>query len=337
MRRLLVGLQLVLVAAVTACGGSSSPSGTALTPVTVGYFGDWESSYVVSVGTREGFFKAAGLDATGAQFNSGPPAVAALSSGSLNFAFIGPGPIKLAMSGQAVILGINDLSVTDYLIAKSGINSVADLKGKTVIYAQGTVEEVILALALSQVNMKPSDVKLVNVPDFATQVSAYLSGTADAIAASAPFSNTILQKDTSSHILFSDGNIYPKLVMPDSWVTSAAMLKDHRDTVVRFMWALEKIEAWSLAHVDGSVNDTAQFTKQTADVIKQNAPPDNAKIVPPTDLIGYYKDGTAQGWYQAIGNIFVEIGRIPSVPAPSTYLDFGPAIDASKTINQASY
>ena len=330
-------IQLPLLV-VAACVGVSLPAATSpAVRVTVGYFGDWESTYVVAVGAKEGFFKAAGLDVTPAQFNSGPPAVAALNSGTLTFTFIGPGPIKLAMSGQAMILGINDLSITDHLIAKQGIKNAADLKGKTVIYAKGTVEEVILALALGEHNLKPDDVKLVNIPDFATQVTAYLSGSADAIAASAPFSNTILQKDRTAHIIFSDATIYPKLVMPDSWVTSADMLKSHRNTVVAFMWALGKIQNWTLAHIDGSVADVAQFTKQTPDVVKQNAPPDNAKIIAPTDLIAKYKDGTAQHWYEAIGNVFVTTGRIDSVPAASAYLDFGPAIDASKKLNQMSY
>jgi NitT/TauT family transport system substrate-binding protein len=334
-RKLPLALGLVLTMSV----GASLPASSQTAPakVTVGYFGDWESSFVTAVGIKEGIFKAAGLDATGAEFNNGPPAVAAMSSGSLSFAFIGPGPIKLAMSGNAMILGISDLSITDFLIAKAGIKNAGDLKGKTVIFAKGTVEEVILALALAQYNMKPEDVKLVNIPDFATQVTAYLSGDADAIAASSPFSNTIIEKDPKAHIIFSDGTIYPKLVMPDSWLTSAAMLKDHRDSVVRFMWALGKIQNWSLANVDKSVADVADFTKQPVDVVKQNAPPDEAKVIAPADLAEKYKDGTAQKWYEEIGKVFVETGRMESVPPANTYLDFGPAIDAAKKLGQASY
>jgi ABC-type nitrate/sulfonate/bicarbonate transport system substrate-binding protein len=334
MRWALVVALIFGLASVTPLPATSMPQAT---KITVSYFGDWESTYIVAVGLKEGFFKAAGLDVKPAQFNSGPPGVAALNSGTLNFSFIGPGPIKLAMSGQATILGISDLSITDHLIAKAGFKNAGSLKGKTVIYAKGTVEEVILALALGEYNMKPEDVKLVNIPDFATQVTAYLSGTADAIAASAPFSNTILQKDPKSHIIYSDGTIYPRLVMPDSWVTSSSMLKAHRDTVVRFMWALEKIENWSVAHINGSIMDVAQFTKQTPAIVAQNAPPENAKIIAPLDLVAKYKDGTARHWYEAIGKVFVETGRIQSVPPASTYLDFGPAIDASKTLNQASF
>jgi ABC-type nitrate/sulfonate/bicarbonate transport system substrate-binding protein len=196
---------------------------------------------------------------------------------------------------------------------------------------------VVLALALAEYNLKPEDVKLVNIPDFATQVTAYLSGDADAIAASAPFSNTILAKDPTAHIIFTDATIYPKLVMPDSWVTTASMLKNDRDTVVRFMWALAKIQDWSLAHIEGSIADVAEFTKQPAEVVRQNAPPDNAKIIAPSDLVDNYKDGTAQHWYESIGKVFVAIGRIQSVPPATKYLDFGPAIEASKKFNNLSY
>ena len=331
----LVGLGMVAGASICALPQANAASSPI--KVTVGYLGDWESTYVVAVGLKEGFFKAAGLDVAPAQFNSGPPEIAALHSGTLTFAFIGPGPIKLAMSGQGKILGISDLSVTDHLITKSSIKNAGELKGKTVIYAKATVEEVVLALALLEHNLKPDDVKLVNIPDFATQVTAYLSGDADAIAASAPFSNTVLAKDPTSHIVFTDASIYPKLVMPDSWVTSADMLKNDRDTVVRFVWALGKIQNWSLAHIDGSVADVAEFTKQPADIVRQNSPPDNAKIVAPADLAAKYQDGTALHWYESIGKVFVEIGRIPAVPPADTYLDFGPALDAAKKLDQESY
>jgi NitT/TauT family transport system substrate-binding protein len=241
------------------------------------------------------------------------------------------------MTGDAMILGINDLSVTDFLIAKPSIQTVADLKGKTVIYSKGTVEELVLALALQGTGLTLNDLKLVNIPDFATQVTAYLSGQADAIAASAPFSNTVLQKDPSSHTIFSDATGYPKFVIPDSWVTSPSFDQAHPDTVDRFMWAVGKIQNWCSANIDACVSDVSAFSKQTVDVIKQNAPPDNAKLLTAGDLATKYQDGTVKGWYQALAQVFLESGRITTIPDQSTYLDLGPAINVSTKLDQATY
>jgi NitT/TauT family transport system substrate-binding protein len=342
--RMYAFITIFLAAALAGCGSASGNSGTSSsgngsssTPISVAYFGDWESTYIVAVGLKQGFFRAAGLQVTPEEFSNGPTTVAALSSGHLDFGFIGPGPIQLAMTGHAVILGINDLSVTDNLIVNKSISSVAQLRGKSVIYAQGTVSELILDLALQQAGLKLSDVNLINIPDFPTQVSAYLSGQAIAVSASAPYSTTILQKDSSAHVIFTDRTLYPKLVMPDSWVTTRSMTDHHEATVERFMWAVEKIEAWSASHVTGSIADVAAFSKTSAAVTAQNAPPNNAKIVPPTALATEYQNGAAAKWYEAIGKVFVDGGIIKTVPPASTYLDFGPAIAASKKLGQATY
>jgi ABC-type taurine transport system substrate-binding protein len=68
------------------------------------------------------------------------------------------------------------------IVAKPGIASVAQLKGKTVGVEVGFVDHLLLLHALKSANMKESDVKLKNVKTDETP-QALKSGDVDAIGA----------------------------------------------------------------------------------------------------------------------------------------------------------
>ena len=50
----------------------------------------------------------------------------------------------------------------DVIIAKDGINSIADLKGKSIATEKGLVDHLLLSTALTDAKIKTSDIKLVN-------------------------------------------------------------------------------------------------------------------------------------------------------------------------------
>jgi NitT/TauT family transport system substrate-binding protein len=111
--------------------------------------------------------------------------------------------LSLAEGSDQVVVLVNDNSTgNDKIIAKAGINSIADLKGKLVSVEKGTVDHYLLLIALKKAGLKPEDIKI----EFtSTQKAAedFAAGKVDATAVFAPFTNTALKKAGSKELTSS--------------------------------------------------------------------------------------------------------------------------------------
>lgn len=130
----------------------------------------------IVIGEEKGFFEEAGIKVNAVKFLSGPPEFQAMASGDIDIAYIGPGATFLAAQGQGKIITVDSLNTGDAVLtrADSGIDSWADLKGKTVGVPKGTSGEMILNLGLKSASLKPEDVNIMNM-DVAGAVSAFVS------------------------------------------------------------------------------------------------------------------------------------------------------------------
>ena len=101
---------------------------------------------------------------------------------------------------------VNDYSNgNDMVVAKPGIESVADLKGKSVAVEEGFVCHLLLLKALEENGMSADDVTIVNTPtDETPQVLA--SGDVDAIAAWQPNSGQALKSLPGSKPIFTSAD-----------------------------------------------------------------------------------------------------------------------------------
>lgn len=131
--------------------------------------------------------------------------------------------ISTGASKQVIVL-VNDNSTgNDQIIARDGITSIADLKGKTVAVEQGTVDHFLLLLALQKAGLKGSDVTIKALPT-ADAAAAFKSGQVDAVGAFAPFTTTALERTGSKTIATSKE--FPGAI-PDHLVFDAKFVADH--------------------------------------------------------------------------------------------------------------
>lgn len=139
-------------------GKSNIPAGTALN---VG-----DQSQLI-----ETLFKASGVGAGApykinyVQFASGPLVDSGFAAGRIDLGFMGDLPAALAASSglpvRAVAASVE--GPFEFLLAKPGIISIAQLKGKTVAYTTGTAEQAFALRTLASAGLKQSDVSQVNV------------------------------------------------------------------------------------------------------------------------------------------------------------------------------
>jgi NitT/TauT family transport system substrate-binding protein len=152
---LAIGLVLLIaVGAVVASNFSRNTEAQAATPtpaaeLKLGYFGNITHAAAL-VGINQGFL-AGELGSTKLStetFNAGPAAIEALNAGAIDAAYIGPNPAInsfVKSKGESVSVIAGAASGGAQLVVRPGIDSAADLKGKTLASPQlGGTQDVAL-------------------------------------------------------------------------------------------------------------------------------------------------------------------------------------------------
>ena len=152
-----LGRALLPVAAACALGAQAAQ------PLKIGY-SDWPGWVAWQVAIEKGWFKEAGVDVKFEWFDYSA-SMDAFAAGKIDAVTMTNGDALVTGSGGAksVMLMLTDYSNgNDMIVAKPGIKSIADLKGKKVAVEQGLVEHLLLLNGLKKAGLKESDVTLVN-------------------------------------------------------------------------------------------------------------------------------------------------------------------------------
>jgi sulfonate transport system substrate-binding protein len=117
-------------------------------------------------------------------FTSGPPQIEALTAGKIDFAVTGNTPPVFgaaANSKTRVVSAWDGAQIGEQILVRTGstINSVSDLRGKTILVAKGSAAHANVLEHLADVGLKPKDVKLVFLQP-ADALSAFANGQGDA-------------------------------------------------------------------------------------------------------------------------------------------------------------
>lgn len=160
----------VMAVSFSACGDSSSSADNDNIPekITLGY---WESPNGELLTKEKGKLEKAYPDTEieWVEFHSGPDILTAMQSGSIDFATIGTPPTALGIANNYPfkIFYLHDvIGESEGLIVKSnsGINSVEDVKGKTIATTFGTTSHFALQNVLESNGISTSDLNLLDMP-----------------------------------------------------------------------------------------------------------------------------------------------------------------------------
>ena len=230
LRRLLMAF--VLICTVGLIGSSQLRA----EPLKIGY-SDWPGWIAWEVAIQKGFFKEAGVDVEFVWMEY-LPSMDAFAAGKVD--------AVVMTNGDAMVSGANGkasscILLTDYsngndmIIAKPGIKTLKDLKGKTIGLEQNLVEHLLLLKALEANGMKEEDVTIKNVPTNDTP-QALASGGVDAIAAWYPIAGAALKQVGGSKALFTSADA-PGLIYDGLYVDKASLAKKKAEwTKVAAVW-----------------------------------------------------------------------------------------------------
>ncbi len=208
-------------------------SNAAAEPLRIGY-SDWPGWVAWEVGIEKGWFKEAGVDVKFEWFDY-VASMDAFAAGKLDAVGMTNGDTLVtgATGGKGIMFLMNDYSNgNDMIIAKPGITSIKQLKGKKIGVEVGFVSHLLLLNALEKNGLKETDVELVNVPTNETpQVLA--SGQVDAIVAWQPSSGIALSLVPGSKAIYTSAD-EPGLIY-DLYVASPHSYAKRKDDYKKVM------------------------------------------------------------------------------------------------------
>lgn len=207
-----------------------------------------EQNTLMYVAADQGLFEANGLTVQFKDYESGPLALDALSTGSVELAETSEFPFVRAVLQQAPlsIVASNDKFENDYLAARRdrGVGTIADLKGKRIGVTLKTINEFYLGRLLDLNGLSVRDVTLVDVQP-AQFMDALLGTDVDALIAWQPHIDRLLSRSTTPLVIWpaqSNQSAYGILVANQKWLST------HRETVTRFLRALSQAREYTVRH-----------------------------------------------------------------------------------------
>ncbi|WP_415926485.1 aliphatic sulfonate ABC transporter substrate-binding protein [Neorhizobium phenanthreniclasticum] len=305
-------------AAITAANAFSIGGGARAqsADMTIGYIADFPNASVLAIAEDQKLWEAEGITPSVKVFTNGPIQIQAMGAGSLNFGTIGPGALWLPASGRAKVIGVNDIGFSDRVIVQSGINSIADLKGKKVGVPQGTSGDMILRMALTKAGMTIGDIQVVPM-DPATVVSAFTSKQIDGAGIWYPLIDTIKPRVPDMKELASNQDFYPQTSFINTFVARNEIVQENPDLVKTFLRVMKKAMDYRAANLERSIQITTAFLNAPADATEKVAR--SRKMLTAKELDDFTKDGTVNKWLSDFNKMFQEFGTVKDPLPPEQF------------------
>jgi NitT/TauT family transport system substrate-binding protein len=208
-------------------------------PIALGY-SDWPGWVAWQVAIDKGWLKEAGLDINFNWFDYSA-SMEAFAAGKIDGDFVTNGDALVTGAGGARNIAI---LVTDYsngndmIVAKPGIKSIQELKGKKVGVEIGLVEHLLLLDGLKKAGLSQNDVILVNSKTNETpQVLA--SGQVDAIGAWQPNSGMAMKAVPGARPIYTSAQA-PGLIY-DILMVSPSSLAAHRADYTKLIHLWDRV------------------------------------------------------------------------------------------------
>ncbi|WP_158969452.1 ABC transporter substrate-binding protein [Chachezhania sediminis] len=205
---------------------------------------------------EKGWFKDAGLDVMIEDGNGSTTTVNLVGTGQFD---LGHAALSSAAVGAAA--GLDVTALASYM-AKSplgiiyaedaGIETLEDLKGKTVIYTPGSFETPFIEPFFKMNGIDPSDIELVGV-EASAKISSYATGNADAFITTVPGDMPHVEEERDSdYFLFADHGLnLPAFGI----IANTDSLADKGDAIKRFTSVVSA--AWEYI-LDGHEQEAAE-------------------------------------------------------------------------------
>ena len=239
---------LLALAAGAIIGSFAEPSPAAAETIKIAH-STWVGYGPLYVARDKGFFKTHGVDVELIVMEDPKLRFAALQAERIDVIASTVDTALLYLKRKddfQYICAIDDSNGGDGIVAKKDIQSIADLKGKTVAVNEGSVSEFYLNVLLAQVGLKEADLKTVNMTA-ADAGSAFVAGKVDAAVTWEPWLSR--GKAAPHGQLLTDSSKTPGLIT-DIFIVPTTVVKKHTKELHGVVAAWYEAVAYVRAHPD---------------------------------------------------------------------------------------
>jgi NitT/TauT family transport system substrate-binding protein len=271
---------------------------------------------------QKGFYKDVGLDVKIEPGNGSQITAQLVAAGKADIAFADAAPVmKLISSGAkikilATILQGNPNQVT--ALKKTGLKSVADIKGHTVAMPNGGSQVPMFPLVLAANGLKDSDVQIVNMPP-ESMVPTLMQGQVDVILGSIDYFAIQLKNlgaETTNFPFIDNG----APTVSTSIIASESFLAAHPDIAKAFVKA--SLKGWSAA-IDDEASAVAAMKAMFPDSNEKLAPAqlDATKYLMCVNRAKFVGKALPVQWTDTV-RILGEVGILPKDVKAETYYTY---------------
>lgn len=265
-----------LLALVSACAATASAGQTSQTSS-----GSGSSGVVLNVGDQQqefqtlmqasGALKGASYKVNFVEFDSGPLVDAGFAAHRIDLGFMGDLPASLAVKSKLPVEAVAvelPIGPDEFLLAKPGITSISQLRGKPVAYTTGTAEQAFALRALKSGGLNQQDVQQVNVS--LLQLGTVLeSGSADASVVSVEQKVDYQQTHPTAKVLANQDTVTPASYDYILGTKSALANSKKLSAIQDFTKRLIKASNWEKTHLSSWVNDYYVKVEQQSPAVAQ--------------------------------------------------------------------
>ncbi len=227
---------------------------------------NWPGVYWMTIADAKGWFKEAGLNVTTVDVNSNYiQSLQDTVDGKLDtnsFTLFDLVNFNAKGAGLVMVIDADDSFGSDALVAKKEINSVADLKGKTIGVAKGFYSEYVLEVVLNQAGVPVDSVKIVDVQDEKSP-EAFASGSFDAIETYQPYVDGVVKN--GGHIIWYSSEV-PGLI-PSGDAFKQSFIDAHPKEMAAFVGVWNKTTGFIKSNPDDAFDIiAARYNSTRADI-----------------------------------------------------------------------
>lgn len=294
----------------TSDDASEEPAGSEYEPVTVhvAFMPNLGSAATLFSAIDQGYFDEVGITVETEQFQAGPAEITAMQSGSVDISQIGHGAHSLCIQGQAKIFAFDQLSQADCVVANKshGIETGADLAGKTVGVASGTSSEIILQYVLKDAGLTTDDINTVEM-DVSGMTTALISGQIDAAATWSPNTVTLEEQLGDDYLVLGTNTDYSdEVAFPSSFVCLPEYAEENAEILARFGAAIAKAQVYRAENIDKVATLLATELEVPEETMQQATGEGDWDGT--VEALG--KDDVILGYYEAQQKVFLDGGQV---------------------------
>jgi NitT/TauT family transport system substrate-binding protein len=248
---------LAVIAALAALAVANPVS--AAPPITIGY-SDWPGWTCWDIVQQKGFFAKHHCNVKLVWFANYTDSLNAFAAGQVDSNCQtwsdSMGPIASGVPSKVVLINDNSAG-NDAIIAKAGITSVKQLRGKNVATELGTCDQFLLDKALEANGMTENDIHYINIK-VQDCPAAMVAGKIDACVVWEPNKSQLLHAMKGSHDIYDSKRI-PGLI-PDLLVFKKSVADSRPQDIQNIVDAWYDMMAWWRAHPQEAVKIMAKRT-----------------------------------------------------------------------------